>query len=76
MAKGTLVSLDMTLNIFPILEPKYLLRKMKLLGYKIIIRPVLCYGSETCRREILIAFERKVLRKISGAVRVGAEWRH
>ena len=48
--------------------------------YKTIIRPVLCYGCEAWTltqnsEHLLDTFERKVLRRIFGAVRERGEWR-
>jgi len=55
-------------------------RKTKLKLYKTIIRPVLCYGSETWttsqRAELMVnAFERKILRRIYGPVQENGQWR-
>lgn len=52
----------------------------KIMLYKTIIRPVLIYGSETwtltkTQAEKLAIFERKVLRKIFGAVNEKGVWR-
>ena len=55
-------------------------RSTKCLLYKTLIRPVLTYGSESWtltsneEKELLI-FERKVLRRIFGPVKVGNSWR-
>lgn len=57
-----------------------LTRQTKCLLYKTLIRPVLTYGSETWtltsseEKEVAV-FERKILRRIFGAVREGDHWR-
>jgi hypothetical protein len=48
--------------------------------YKTLIRPVIAYGSQAwvtnkCDENKLNIFERKILRKIFGAVREGDHWR-
>lgn len=62
------------------LKSHRLQRKTKLSIYKTLIRPVLMYASETWTlskkdEEFLNVFERKVLRKILGAVQDGGTWR-
>ena len=54
---------------------KLVKRETKLVPYKIIIRPVLTYGSETwamtrSHENRMAIFERKVLKKIMGAVNI------
>jgi hypothetical protein len=63
------------------LRSKLVKRKTKIVLYKTIIRPVLTYGSETwamtkLHENRLAIFERKVLRKIMGAVNINGTWRH
>lgn len=63
------------------LHSKLVKRKTKIMLYKTIIRPVLTYGSETwamtkSHENRLAIFERKVLRKILGAVNCNGTWRH
>ena len=67
-------------SVLPIINSKLAHRNTKLRVYKTIIRPVLCYGCETWTltqaSEILLdRFERKVLRRIFGAVRERDQWR-
>lgn len=55
-------------------------RATKLRLYKILIRPVLMYGSESwaipkAQDQVLSCFERWILSRIFGAVRVSNEWR-
>ncbi|XP_013175481.1 PREDICTED: uncharacterized protein LOC106123612 [Papilio xuthus] len=59
---------------------KLLTRKIKLLLYKTLLRPVLIYGSETWvlskgDENALLVFERKILRRIFGAVCEDNQWR-
>lgn len=61
-------------SVLPIIKSRCIHRKTKLLIYKSMVRPVLCYGCETwtltqASEKLLNAFERKVLRRILGAVR-------
>lgn len=63
-----------------ILNSRFGHRKTKLLLYKTVIRPVLCYGSETWTmtqdiEERVNRFERKVLRCILGPTREDGIWR-
>lgn len=65
------------LNLF---KSRTLHRESKLRIYKTIVRPILCYGSETwklTRREedMLDKFERKILRRIYGPKLDGDRWR-
>lgn len=62
------------------LRSKFLTRRTKCQIYKTLIRPVLTYGCEswTMRKsdeQLLLVFERKVLRTIFGAMREGERWR-
>lgn len=62
------------------LRSKRLSRRTKLRIYKTLIRPVLMYGCESwimkkSDEQLLLVFERKVLRTIFGAVRENGEWR-
>jgi hypothetical protein len=55
-------------------------RKTKVSLYKTVIRTVLCYGSEAWTmiggaEMALVAFERKILRKIFGPVYINGSWR-
>ncbi|PSN43351.1 hypothetical protein C0J52_15555 [Blattella germanica] len=62
------------------LKSKLLLRKTKVLMYKVLVKPVLIYGAETWvlskfdERQLCI-FERKILRQIFGPVEENNEWR-
>lgn len=63
-----------------ILHSRFVHRKTKLSLYKTVIRPVLCYGSETWTmtqdiEERVNRFERKVLRCIIGPTREDGIWR-
>lgn len=63
------------------LKSKLIKRSTKITLYKTIIRPVLTYGCETwtltkTQTNQLVIFERKVLRKIFGAVNDNGIWRH
>ena len=62
------------------LKSRLLTRKTKLSIYKTLIRPVLTYGSECWviskkDEDILLRFERKILRRILGAVMENGAWR-
>ena len=62
------------------LRSKLLSKKTKCQVYKTLIRPVLTYGCESWAlkksdEQMLLTFERKVLRTIYGAVREGERWR-
>ena len=53
---------------------------IKITIYKILIRPVLTYGGEACNMNVemikqLAVFERKLLCKILGAVKINDIWR-
>lgn len=67
--------------LVPVLKNKEISRQCKVRLYKTLIRPVLCYGSEawTLTQQTenqLKIFERKILRRIFGPVRVNQnEWR-
>jgi hypothetical protein len=57
-----------------LLKSKYITWHLKIRLYKTLIRPVIAYGSETwvmnkCDENIINIFERKILKKIFGAVR-------
>ena len=63
-----------------LIKSKLLTRKTKLKIYKTLIRPVVVYGAETwnltnsdCNK--LRVFERKLIRRIYGAVHEHGEWR-
>ena len=56
-----------------LLRSSYLNRKLKVLVYRVVIRPIVLYGSETWTlrksdEELLRAWERKILRRVFGAV--------
>ncbi|CAK1585329.1 unnamed protein product [Parnassius mnemosyne] len=62
------------------LRSKLLLRSIKLLLYKTLLRPILTYGSECWvlskkDENSLLVFERKILRRIFGAVMENERWR-
>lgn len=62
------------------LRSDILSRTTKVLLYKVLIRPVLSYGSETWTlskhdEHLIACFERKILRTIFKAVCVNGEWR-
>ncbi|PSN44642.1 hypothetical protein C0J52_07736 [Blattella germanica] len=64
----------------PIIKSKIIARKTKLNIYKTLIRPIVTYGAETWTLTKSVSarfavFERKVLRKILGAVKQGENWR-
>lgn len=66
--------------LLPLLRSQAVLRASKINIYKSLIRPVLTYGSETWTlnaeiRNKLAVFERKVLRRVLGAVFDGNNWR-
>ncbi|CAK1583346.1 unnamed protein product [Parnassius mnemosyne] len=59
---------------------KFLSRSLKLLLYKTLLRPILTYGSECWvlskkDENFLLVFERKILRRIFGAVMENDRWR-
>ncbi|XP_045492279.1 uncharacterized protein LOC123691743 [Colias croceus] len=59
---------------------KLLSRNIKVLLYKTLLRPVLTYGSESWvlskkDEDCLLVFERKILRRIFGAVLENRRWR-
>lgn len=63
-----------------ILQSRSLSRKSKVTVYRTVIRPVVMYGSETwtmtvAEEELLRRWERKILRKIFGAVNEDGQWR-
>lgn len=63
-----------------LLRSSLVTRHLKLLVYKTIIKPVVMYGSETWTltkrdEDRLCTWERKVLRKIYGAVNTNGQWR-
>ena len=62
------------------LKSSLISRKLKTQVYTTIIKPVVLYGSETWTltkkdEELLNLWERKILRKIYGAVKINGEWR-
>ena len=62
------------------LRSKLISKKTKCQVYKTLIRPVLIYGCESWTvkksdEQLLLTFERKVLRTIFGAMREGERWR-
>ncbi|CAH2100132.1 unnamed protein product [Euphydryas editha] len=62
------------------LRSKLLSRSIKLLLYKTLLRPILTYGSECWvlskkDENSLLVFERKILRRIFGAVMENERWR-
>jgi hypothetical protein len=66
--------------LHPILKSQSVYRNAKIIIYRTLIRPVITYGaevwtmsSETGNR--LAVFERKVLMKILGAIKVNNCWR-
>jgi hypothetical protein len=66
--------------LHPILKSQSVYRNTKIIIYKTLIRPIITYGaeawsmsSETGKR--LAVFERKVLRKILGAIKINSCWR-
>ena len=59
-----------------LLSSKSLSRKTKLTLYNTLILPLLTYGAESVADAAALGvFERKILRKIFGPIRVGAEFR-
>ena len=63
-----------------LLKSSLISRKLKVLIYKTIIKPVLLYGSETWTltkfdEELVQRWERKILRRIFGAICVDGFWR-
>jgi hypothetical protein len=66
--------------LHPILKSQSVYRNIKIIIYKTLIRPVITYGAEawTMSSETgkwLAIFERKVLRKILGAIKINNCWR-
>jgi hypothetical protein len=66
--------------LHPILKSQSVYRNTKIIIYKTLIRPIITYvaeawtmSSETGKR--LAVFERKVLRKIPGAIKINNCWR-
>lgn len=64
----------------PMLKSKHLSRKLKLQIYTTIIKPVVLYGSEAWtlnkkEEEMLLVWERKILRKIFGPLCENGVWR-
>lgn len=62
------------------MRSKAMSRNAKLLIYRTIIRPVVTYGCETWvlttkNERLLNVWERKMLRKIFGPVKIGNEWK-
>ena len=62
-----------------LLRSSYLNRKLKILVYRVVIRPIVLYGSETWTlrksdKELLRAWERKILRRVFAAVCDNGEW--
>ena len=63
-----------------IMKSNHVHQKTKLRLYKTIIRSILCYASETWtlskKTEMMLGiFERKILRRIFGAVQENSNWR-
>jgi hypothetical protein len=66
--------------LLPILKSQSVLRTERVKIYKTLIRPVVTYGAEswTLNKDIakgLAVFERKILRRIFGAIKVNENWR-
>lgn len=66
--------------LLPLLSASAVSRNLKLKLYKIVIRPVVMYGSESWRltkadENCLSIWERKILRKVFGAVCEEGNWR-
>ncbi|EFN80576.1 Putative uncharacterized transposon-derived protein F52C9.6, partial [Harpegnathos saltator] len=64
----------------PIIKSSLITRRTKVKVYKTLIRPIVTYGAETWTltnkdMEILRRFERKIIRRIYGAVKEGERWR-
>ncbi|KAJ4446086.1 hypothetical protein ANN_12778 [Periplaneta americana] len=64
----------------PIVKNKIISREIKIKIYKTLIRPIITYGTETwvlnkntCKQ--LAVFERKILRRIFGAIETVDRWR-
>jgi hypothetical protein len=67
-------------SVLHLIKSRTIHRRNKITVYKTIIRPVLCYGCEAWTmtsksKEMLDAFERKILRRICGPKRVQGGWR-
>jgi hypothetical protein len=67
-------------GLHKILKSKYITWHSKTCLYKTLIRSVIAYGSEAwvmnkCDENMINIFERKIIRKIFGAVREGDHWR-
>jgi hypothetical protein len=58
-----------------LLKASTLPRKLKVTVYRVTVRPVVLCGCETYEENRLLVWERKVLRKIFGAVCEEGEWR-
>jgi hypothetical protein len=66
--------------LLPVLKNQLVLRAEKVKIYKTLIRPVVTYGAEswTLNKDIakgLAVFERKILRRIFGTIKVNENWR-
>jgi hypothetical protein len=67
-------------GLHKILKSKYITWHSKTRLYKTLIRPIIAYGSEAwvmnkCDENMINISEKKILRKIFGAVREGDHWR-
>ncbi|KAJ4446078.1 hypothetical protein ANN_12770 [Periplaneta americana] len=67
-------------SLLPIVKNKIISREIKIKIYKTLIRPIITYGTETwvlnkntCKQ--LAVFERKILRRIFGAIETVDGWR-
>jgi hypothetical protein len=65
---------------YHMLKSKIVKRSVKMQIYKMLIRPVVTYGSEAWNltksdENVLRIFERKILRKIYGLIQEGDIWR-
>ena len=65
---------------FKLIKSKFLTKNAKMKMYKTMIRPVVTYSSETWAltakdENNLRIFERQILRKISGPVKIDNIWR-